>query len=532
MKTNRSILQKTYDFVIIGTGFGGAVSALRLAEKGYSVLMIEKGKRYASSDFPKTNLNLRKWLWLPFFRFFGFFKITFFKHAGILSGVGVGGGSLVYANTLPLPDDRFFTNGSWKDITDWKKELLPHYKEARRMLGSALVPQAGPADIALKQVAKEIGKEKEFSATEVAVYFGEKGKTVPDPYFDGQGPNRAGCTFCGACMTGCRYNAKNTLDKNYLYLAEKAGVTILPETEVIDIESIDSNGSKGFTLHLKKSTAWLAQKQTLNVNKVILAGGVLGTVKLLLNAAKHNLPHLSPMLGKAIRTNNESLIGVVNDKNPDDFTQGVAIGSILHTDENSHLEVVRYGKGSAFWRFGFVPLAFGDSFFARLKTMWGRFLRKPIRILRITFQWTFTTKNTVLLFMQTLDSTLLFERSGKGMRSKVDQGSRPTSMIPEAQTLADIYSQKTNGEPFMLSTEAIMGMPTTAHILGGCVIGKDDDSGVIDHRHRVFGYENLWVVDGSAVSANPGVNPSLTITAMAERAMTFIPAKDEHSSKL
>lgn len=520
-------LKEQYDFVIIGSGFGGSVAALRLVEKGYSVLLIEKGKRFESKDFPKTNLNLKKWLWLPFLRFFGIFKITLFRHVGVVSGVGFGGGSLVYANTLPIPTKEFYSSGSWAKLADWENELKPYYERAQFMLGAAPTPVFGPADEALEALSKSLGKEKDFAATNVAVFFGEQNKTVKDPFFNGEGPDRSGCTFCGACMTGCRENAKNTLDKNYLYLAEKKGLTVLTEKEVVDVRSKDANGKSGYAIQFRDSTRFIKRKESIESKGVIFAGGVLGSVKLLLKLKNNGLPLLSDKLGMDIRTNNESLIGVINDKNPKDFSKGVAIGSILHTDEHSHLEVVRYGKGSSFWRFTFVPLAFGASFLARLKNVFKNTLKNPFRTLKIALQWNFTTKNSILLFMQTLDSTLRFKSSGNGMRSELQDGPKPSSFIPEAEKLARDYSKEVDGEPFILATELVTGSPTTAHILGGCVIGEDENKGVIDKDHKVFNYENLYVVDGSAVSANPGVNPSLTITAMAERAMEKIPLKKD-----
>ena len=518
-------MKQKYDYVIVGSGFGGSVSALRLAEKGYSVLVIEKGKRFEAEDFPKTNLNLKKWLWLPSMRFFGIFKLTFFKHVGIVSGVGVGGGSLVYANTLPVPQKAFYNSGSWVGLADWQTELEPFYRIAEKMLGAAIVPKPGPADEALREVAKEIGKLDHYSPTNVSVFFGEEGETVKDPYFDGKGPDRAGCIYCGACMTGCRHNAKNSLDKNYLYLAEQIGVDVIPEQEVFDVTPKSPEGNNGYAVKFKSATKTFKKKQSVDAKNVIFSGGVLGTVSLLLKLKDSSLPNLSDKLGDDIRTNNESLIGVINDKNKKDFSQGVAIGSIVHTDENSHLEVVRYGKGSSFWRFSFIPLAYGKTFGKRIVALFKNFFSKPWRFIKITFQWNFTTKNTILLFMQTLDSKLKFERSGNGMKSTVQVGNNPTSFIPEAKELADIYGKKTDGEAFILSTETILGIPTTAHILGGCVIGENADKGVIDKNQKVFGYQNMMVVDGSAISANPGVNPSLSITAMSERAMSFVQDK-------
>lgn len=516
-------MKKQYDFVIIGSGFGGSVSALRLLEKGYNVLLIEKGKRYTSKDFPKNNLNLRKWLWLPLMRFYGIFKITLFRHVGVVSGVGYGGGSLVYANTLPIPKKQFYTTGSWAKLEDWETELKPYYSLAEKMLGSTPTPKPGPADLALQKLAISIGKE--YDVTKVAVYFGEEGKTVKDPFFNGEGPDRAGCTYCGACMTGCRENAKNTLDKNYLFLAEKKGLDVLTEKEVVDVIPKDSSGSSGYGIVYQDSTSIFKNKDMITSNAIVFAGGVLGSVKLLLKLKKSSLPNLSEKLGNDIRTNNESLIGIINDKNKDDFSKGVAIGSIIHTDENSHLEVVRYGKGSSFWRFTFVPLAYGTTFLKRLGNVLKNTFKKPFRLTKIALQWNFTSKNSILLFMQTLDSTLRFTSDGNGMKSKLQDGPKPSSFIPEAEELAHKYAKGVDGEAFMLSTELLTGSPTTAHILGGCVIGENSNTGVIDKNHNVFNYKNLWIIDGSAVSANPGVNPSLTITAMAERAMKKIPVK-------
>lgn len=519
-------MEEKYDFAIIGSGFGGSVSALRLVEKGYKVLLIEKGKRFNSDDFPKTNLNLKKWLWMPRLRFHGIFKLSFFKHVGIVSGVGVGGGSLVYANTLPIPKRPFYNTGSWAELNDWENDLKPYYSLAEKMLGAAPTPYMGPADEALKEVAVSLGKEDKFEATKVAVYFGKEGEKVTDPYFGGEGPDRKGCIFCGACMTGCRHDAKNTLDKNYLYLAENRGLTILAEKEVFNVEAKGKAGENGYIISFKDSTKLLRSKGSVEAKHVIFSGGVMGSVKLLLKLKEKSLPHISDRLGYDIRTNNESLIGIINDKNPKDFTKGVAIGSIIQTDKHSHLEVVRYGKGSAFWRFTFVPLAYGKSFLNRIKNLIRNFLKKPFRISKIALQWNFTTKNSILLFMQTLDSTLKFQLSGKKMKSKLDKGKKPTSFIKEAESLARNYSEKVNGEPFILSTETILGIPTTAHILGGCVMGSDATQGVIDKDHKIFNYKNAWVIDGSAISANPGVNPSLSITALAERAMDKIPAKN------
>ncbi len=515
-----------YDFVIIGSGFGGSVSALRLTEKGYRVLVLEKGKSLKAKDFPKTNWNLKRWMWMPLLRFFGFFKLTFFRHVTILSGVGVGGGSLVYANTLPVPKDTFFKAESWAHLADWKNELRDYYQTALRMLGAARNPRLETGDLALQQLAREIGREDRFEAADVAVFFGDPEKKTPDPYFNGQGPERSGCTFCGGCMTGCRYDGKNTLDKNYLYLAQKKGARIQAESEVYDVRPLNDKGGKdGYRIFWKRSTAYFKKKGSVTCRGVVFAGGVLGTVPLLLKLKQSSLPELSDAVGRHIRTNSESLIGITTfDKNTS-FCDGVAIGSILHTDDHSHLEPVRYASGSGFWRVLLAPMVYGNNVLIRLLRMAGDIIRHPIQNAKVFFVWDFARRTQILLFMQTLSSTLRFRLGWFGMRSSMEQGKAPSAFIPEAQQLARKYARIVNGKPITLITETLMGIPTTAHILGGCVMGRDRSEGVIDKDQRVFGYENMYVCDGSAISANPGVNPSLTITALSERTMSKIPEK-------
>jgi cholesterol oxidase len=522
-------MKQTYDYVIIGSGFGGSVSALRLSEKGYKVLVIEKGKWWKPEDFPKTNWNLRKWMWLPAFRFFGFFKMTFLRHVGILSGVGVGGGSLVYANTLPRPKTAFFQTGSWAGITDWQKELENHYQMAEKMLGAAQNPKLFDADLALKEVARQMNHEKEFEATDVAVFFGEPEVPVSDPFFGGEGPDREGCRHCGACMTGCRYNAKNTLDKNYLYLAMKKGTEVLAEHKVMDVTPDGKeDGSDGYVVTFKKSTGVLfSRKKQVKAKGVIFAGGVLGTVRLLLNLKEKSLPRLSQRVGYDIRTNNESLILVHSPERKQDYSKGVAIGSIFPPDEDSHVEPVRYGSGSGFFKLMGVPLTFGKNGWHRAGKLLKHLVTRPGAWLRIYFSKNFAEESVILLFMQHLDSTLRFKRGWFNLSSAVSTGKAPTSFIPRAKELADRTSEVIKGKPFVMTTEALFGIPTTAHILGGAVIGDSSETGVIDGQQKVFGYQNMMVCDGSAISANPGVNPSLTITAMTERAMSFISPKQK-----
>jgi cholesterol oxidase len=523
-----------YDYIIIGSGFGGSVSALRLSEKGYKVLVIEKGKWWKGSDFPKTNWNLKRWLWLPALRLHGFFKITLFRHVGALSGVGVGGGSLVYANTLPRPAAQFFTSGSWARLADWEKELEPHYKEAERMLGTAKSPRFFDADIALLDVAKSLGKGDEFEAPNVSVFFGKGGgedeKEVPDPYFGGEGPSRTGCVFCGQCMTGCPNNAKNSLDKNYLYLAQKRGATILAEKKVTIVKPVAAtDGADGYYLSYKSSTSFFKNdKKTVKAKGVIFSGGVFGTVRLLLDMKKKkHLPNLPEAVGDHVRTNNESLIFVVSRKKDVDFSKGIAIGSIFPPNEDGHLEAVRYGEGSGFWRVSSLPLVFGSNLFIRLWKLLVKLITHPVDWLRLYFTKNYSRKTMILLFMQHLDSTLRFKTGFFGMTSSVSTGKKPTPFIPLAKELAEKTSNMVNGNEYSFLTEALTGAPSTAHILGGAVIGSSPENGVIDTDQKVFGYKNMFVCDGSAISANPGVNPSLSITAMTERVMSKIQAKEQ-----
>ncbi len=517
-----------YDYVIIGSGFGGSVSALRLSQKGYKVLVVEKGKWFKNAeDFPKTNWNLKKWLWIPGLRFFGIMKMTFLRHVTIVSGTGVGGGSLVYANTLPRPSRAFFESGSWAGLLDWEEELNVHYKEALRMLGASPNPRLFDADKALKDFAVEIGKEKEFRHPNVAVYFGNAGREVADPYFGGEGPSRTGCVHCGGCMTGCRYNSKNTLDKNYLFFAQKLGADILAENEAVGVAPIHGGeGAEGYKVSLKSSTKIFGGRREVRAKGVIFSGGVLGTVKLLLKLKATTLPGLSEMVGGDIRTNNETLISVSTLRKDLDMSKGVAIGSILHTDENSHLEAVRYSARSGFWKLLHLPVSHGSNVVVRLSRMIFSLLKAPWSYAKIYVSNFWSKSTVVLLFMQTLDSTLKFKLGlTGGLASSVSKGKAPSPNIPASNALTQKFAELIQGKSTSFVLETLSGIPSTAHILGGAVMAPSPEKGVINKDNEVFGYKNMFVVDGSMISANPGVNPSLSITAIAERCMSQIPDK-------
>ncbi len=528
-----------HDFVIIGSGFGGSVSALRLVEKGYDVLLVEKGAEHSAEDFPKTNWNLRRWLWMPIIGCRGIFQMRFFKHVTVLAGAGVGGGSLVYANTLPVPKRSFFESPTWAALADWERELSPHYEVAQRMLGATKVPFLTAPDRLLREIASARGHADAVESTSVAVYFGEPGETVPDPFFEGHGPARTGCTKCGACMTGCRHGAKNSLDKNYLYLARKLGLGLEANCEVVDVRPLaPGDGSGGYEIIAKVGTGLLGafrRRRRFLAKHVVFSGGVLGTVDLLLKLRGRSLPNLSDQVGRRVRTNSESLIGVVSERRDEDLSKGIAIGSIYQTDEHSHLEVVRYGAGSGFFRMLMAPHVGGQAPGAiKLLQALGRALRSPLHFLKSYFVPDWAKYTIILLYMRSLDGTLRFRRKGVlgQMGSDLEQGERPSAAIAEATELAQMVAERSQGFAGSLVTETALNIPTTAHILGGACMGRDASEGVIDAEHRVFGYPGLYVIDGSAISANPGVNPSLTITALAERAMSKIPSKRAGESPL
>ena len=541
-------MRESYDFIIVGSGFGGSVSAMRLAQKGYHVLVLERGKRYRAQDFPQTNWNIRKFLWLPTLRCFGIMGINFLDDMMILNGSGVGGGSLVYASTHIRPGLSFFEAPEWRDLADWQAELLPYYDTAEFMLGVNENPKFWPADHALHQIATELGQEHTFKTTPVAIYFGEPGVTVPDPFFNGEGPERAGCIHCGGCMVGCKHNAKNTLDKNYLYFAEKWGAIVRAEANVVDIKMLHGkhyDNSPGYEVIYERTTDWLFKRKTaVTAQNVILAAGVLGTVDLLLRCRDEtkSLPNLSPRLGRRVRSNSEALMGVTARQSGPDYSQGVAITSHFWVDEVTSVEPVRYPHGSSLMRNLAVPLVdMGETPGKRFLRFLEVAIKRPYDFLKARVLPHWAEDSTILLIMQTVDNRMqlkrgrsLFTLFRKGLVSERNDRV-PIPVIEAGRRVAERFAELIDGIPQSSIHEVLLDKPSTAHILGGAVIGGDETEGVINSRHEVFNYPGLYIVDGSAIPANLGVNPSLTISAMAERAMSFIPdapERPEHQAQL
>lgn len=512
-----------YDVAVIGSGFGGSIAALRLSEKGYKVLVVEAGARFEDQDFAKSSFDLKKFLFFPRLGLKGIQRIDLLKNVLVMSGAGVGGGSLVYANTLYRPPQKFFSSGTWASMTNWQSVLEPYYDQAERMLGVETNTYMSAADEALKKASTELGFGKSFQMAPVGIHFGEAGKTVSDPYFGGAGPNRTGCTNCGECMTGCRHGAKNTLVKNYLYLAEKLGTKIIPMTKVIDIEQTEN----GYNLSLVSSDKLFPKTTTISVPEVIVAAGALGTAKLLHSVrAKGNLSGISNKLGELSRTNSESLLGVVAKTDRIDFSKGSAITSSVFPDEDTHIEPVRYGRGSGFMGLLQSVLASGPkgqspNIFRLLAATFKNLTRLPnFYNLR-----TWPERTLILLVMQSRDNSLTtFWR--RGLTSKQGHGEKNPAWIPVGHQVAKSIAKDVDGTPGAVIGEPF-GIPLTAHFLGGAVIAESKEEGVVDGYLRVFGQPGMHIVDGSMLSANPGVNPSLSIAALAEWAMANWPNKDE-----
>ncbi|MBI9077486.1 MAG: GMC family oxidoreductase [Desulfatibacillum sp.] len=491
---------------------------------------MEKGKRWNKEDFPKTNWNLRKNIWMPRLGLNGIQMLTLFRHVLVLHGGGVGGGSLVYANQLLVPPDEVFKKPDWGP-GDWKANLMPHYAKARQMLGANPSPQVGRADRVLREVGIEIRGEDTFHKNDVGIFFGEPDKTVSDPYFSGKGPDRTGCTFCGACMIGCPVGAKNTLDRNYLYLAEQQGARIIPETEVTGVTPLEGGG---YQIVTRKSLGWSRPTKFYTAKGVVFSGGVMGSVKLLMECKdRGDLPNISDRLGNFVRTNSEAILAIKSRDTSVKWTDQIAITSGIYADDTTHVEIVRYNEGSDVL-FGLLTLLTGGGGrIPRFVRFLGNVLRHPIKFLKTLWPLGWAKQGSVLLVMQTDENYLhlkykprWWRLGGKSVGSTVPLGNiAPASYIPIANEVCKKMAEKMDGEPMSSWSEVALDAPTTAHILGGCCMGESPDKGVVGFNGEVFGYPNLFVADGSVVPANLGVNPSLTITALSEFIMSQVPEK-------
>lgn len=527
-----SARQFDFDWLVIGSGFGGSVSALRLAEKGYRVGVLECGRRFRDEDFARSAWSLRRYFWAPRMGMRGIMRVSTFKDISVVSGCGVGGGSLGYANTLYVPPSKFFEDEQWCDLGEWESALAPHYAEAQRMLGVVVHDNDDPADQLLRELGEELGVGDTYRKTPVGVFLGEPGKTVPDPYFGGEGPDRTGCMQCGRCMVGCPHGAKNTLVKNYLWLAERRGAQVTPDRTVTDIRPLGAeDGSDGYAVtSVATGMRRDRDRRTVTARGVIVAAGALGTNRLLQRCRLNgSLPRISARLGELVRTNSEAILAVtVPDDYPHDLTRRIAITSSIYPDPYTHIETVTYGRAGDAMS-GLYTLMVGDGTrVTRPLKLLGQIVRHPVKFAQVLWPRGWSRRTIIVLVMQTLDNAIALRpkvtRSGEVRLQTEQDPERPNpTFIPVANEAAEWLAKRTGGLAQSSVMEALMNIPSTAHILGGAVIGADPEHGVVDARQRVFGYENLLVCDGAAIPANVGVNPSLTITALAEHAMAQIP---------
>jgi len=522
-----------YDWLVIGSGFGGSVSALRLAERGYAVGVLEAGRRFRDEDFAKTTWDAKNFNWLPQLGLRGILRLTPFKDVLIASGAGVGGGSLVYANTLYRAAPAFYRNPQWADMQDWEQALRPHYDTAEYMLGVQQVPRSSKGQELLKEVGRYFGVEHTFTRTPCGVYFGKPGELVKDPYFGGEGPERTGCTFCGECMQGCRTGAKNNLTKNYLWFAEKRGARIHPEREVVDVRPIGAqDGSEGYEVVTERPGAWFRrQRRAFRARGVVFAAGALGTNTLLARCRLNgSLPRLSDRLGHLVRTNSESILAVTLPKGTKHLWNDVMISSSIHPRPDTHIEFNTFGRNADSMSFLYTLLTGEGTRLTRPLKWLGQVLRHPVDFARTTWPKGWSERSVVYLVMQTRDNAIAF-RAKRGPLGRVslateqDPEKPNPTFIAVANEAAEVLARMTGGIAQSGLLEALANIPTTAHILGGAVIGRSPEEGVVDAASRVFGYRNMLVCDGSTMPANPGVNPSLTITALSEYAMSQVPAR-------
>ena len=527
-----------YDYLIIGSGFGGSVAALRLAEKGYRVAVMEEGRRWSAQDFPRTNWNFHRWFWLPALHLRGFFSMRFFRHMVVLQGKAVGGGSITYANTLLEPPASVWSQGAWAGLEQWHQALRPHYATARKMLGVVTNPLLAAADLRLQQMAIRAGAGDSFYATEVGVYFGAgrpEDARPSDPFFAGKGPERMPCTGCGGCMVGCRHGAKNTLDQNYLWFAEKLGARIFAETRVVDVRPLDDqpDGAAGYLVTTRSRAPGKGRTRTqVRARAVVFAASSLGTQELLFRLRAHgSLPRISAALGKGVRTNAESLIGIRFPGSTEDLSRGIAIGSGIYLDACTHIEATRYPAGSDAMALMTALMAHGAPGWRRwllsLAALLRLFATRPWTALRILSPFGFARQTMILLCMQTLEGQINM-RYGRRIwwpfwRRLATHGKKIPTFIPLANQFAEQAARELGGVAMTSLPEILFNVPMTAHCIGGASMAAAPEQGVCDHRGRVFHYRNLLICDGSMIAANLGVNPSLTITALAEYIMSHIP---------
>jgi cholesterol oxidase len=519
-----------YDWVVIGSGFGGSVAGLRLREKGHRVAVFESGRRFADDELPRSTWDLRRYFYAPRLGMRGIFRLSTFRDVTVVSGAGVGGGSLGYANTLYRAPRSFYADPGWAALKDWETALAPHYDEAERMLGVTTVVADDPADQLLREYGEEIGADGTYAKTRVGVFFGEPGVTVPDPYFGGEGPDRAGCVLCGRCMVGCPHNAKNTLVKNYLWFAERKGAEVFPEHEVVDVRPAGApDGSEGYVITTERPGAWLRKRRrTFTARGVVLAAGALGTNKLLARAKLGgSLPRVSDFLGRDVRTNSEAILAVTLPKESTELIRRVAISSSVYPDPDTHIETVTYGDAGDSMSMLYTLMVGDGTRVTRPLKLLAALLRHPVKALRTMWPVGWSRRTIIVLVMQTLDNAIALrpKRSllgGVRLQTEQDPEQPNPTFIPAANRFAAWLEERTGGIAQSSVMEAVMNVPSTAHILGGAVIGADPSCGVVDARQCVFGYENLIVADGSAIPANVGVNPSLTIVALAEHAMAAV----------
>jgi cholesterol oxidase len=519
------------DYVVIGSGFGGSVSALRLTEKGYSVEILEQGRRFEDEDLPKTSFDLKKYYWNPKIGLRGIWKLTTFKDVFIMTGTSVGGGSNVYAMTLYTPPDRFFEDPQWSQMRDWKSALAPHFETAQRMLGVTDVTRDDKADQWLKEWGEQLGVADTYRKTRVGAYLDTPGKTVSDPYFGGEGPDRTGCIQCGRCMIGCPVGSKNTLLKNYLWFAEKNGATISPDRTVVDIRPIDGDrGETGwFVEHEATGRRGGVDRRVIRARGVVVSGGALGSNTLLQRARlQGSLPHISPMLGELVRTNSESVLAVtVGEEYAKGIGTRVAISSSIYPDPDTHIETCVFGSAGGTNRYMMALLTGDGTRVTRPIKALGQVLRHPKNFFKLFFSKNWSSRTIIVLVMQSLDNALRLTakpKRGGGVKLQTQQTGKPNpTFIAAGNAFAKWLADRTDGIAGSGVLEAIANIPTTAHFLGGVPIGPSPQLGVLDGDLKVYGYENLMVVDGAAMPANVGVNPSLTITALAEHAMAAVP---------